>query len=536
MDELKQQLGSCHDVLEKNGITRRKGNYSCPFHEDKTPSFSVSDNGERFKCFSCDRTGDCINLQAEFDGITNKEEIKKLASVVPTPLKESEEIKYIKSRGIDYKVIEKIVDVRNNTVFLNIRDGDCKIVGKQSRSCVGKKFELQKGGKTGIFFENESVGGADLFIVEGMFDFLTIRQSTEHVMGYVSATAYRTDVKKIISQYRNIYWLGDQDESGKILREKFMEICPDLSIYELPKMKEKIDVNDLFRGIDKNSIVQNIKDICILTQEGKITTVKDHLKNITKQFEDSKGVPFTWGTRERDLKLGILNRGQYNVLAGETGAGKTEFSFFLARENARRDHKILYISLEMNTEALLSRYVRKKSGITREERLDGNVPKFKIEKAEEILKGIPDNIEFWGSSAVSVNEIKAKLDEKKYDMIFIDNFGFIEEDSGTDDKFQEISRSIVNLKKQNNCCIIALHHFRKDQGRKGIRSIQDFRGSAKIGDDVDLGIHYCRAKDPETDKDKCACMVRILKDRDEGEIAEFEMFFKHGTFIDSYEN
>lgn len=535
---VKQQIGSCHDVLSRNGVQKpATGNYSCPFHEDKDPSFSVYQNGEKFKCHSCGIQGDSIDLQAQFDGVDTPTTLKQLFQTLPKERiqRATPEQEYLYSRGIDYQVVKDFVLIEPGYVGLNIRNGDLEIVGQQKRSIREKKFLISKGGNTGIFFENSVGGNSDLFITEGVFDFLTIRQATPHVLGYLSATSYGVGVRRILDNYRNVYWLGDQDKPGETLKENFMKIYPEINIYELPKMKDGMDVNDALQGIAKGDIVKTLKEVCVLCREGSITTARDHVARIVSELKNSKGVPFTWGSRGRDLVLGILNRGQYNVLVGEAGAGKTEFSFYLSRENAKRGHKILYVSLEMTTKGLLQRYTQKKAMVTREELLDGKIPDFKIKKVQDELDEISENIHFWGGKGVTIEEIHKKLYEKKYDMVFIDNFGFIEEQTDQEDKYQEISRQLVNLKKQNNACVIALHHFRKDVGRKGLRGLQDMRGSAKIGDDVDLAIHYCRAQgDLQREEDKYACMIRILKDRGEGEIAEFQMFFKAGNFVDSY--
>lgn len=46
------------DVVSKYlTLTRRGMNYwaCCPFHNEKTPSFSVKQDGQFFKCFGCGR-------------------------------------------------------------------------------------------------------------------------------------------------------------------------------------------------------------------------------------------------------------------------------------------------------------------------------------------------------------------------------------------------------------------------------------------------------------------------------------------------
>jgi DNA primase len=51
----------------------------CPFHTEKTPSFSVSSQHQYYKCFGCDAKGDVIKLVMEFDHLTFPEALKVLA-------------------------------------------------------------------------------------------------------------------------------------------------------------------------------------------------------------------------------------------------------------------------------------------------------------------------------------------------------------------------------------------------------------------------------------------------------------------------
>lgn len=53
------------EVYYTGGKLRRAGKDKvgiCPFHDDKRPSFTIYDNGHRFKCFSCSASGDCIDF------------------------------------------------------------------------------------------------------------------------------------------------------------------------------------------------------------------------------------------------------------------------------------------------------------------------------------------------------------------------------------------------------------------------------------------------------------------------------------------
>lgn len=51
----------------------------CPFHDEKTPSFSLNRNKNFFKCFGCGKTGDAIEFVMLHKGLTYKEAIFEIA-------------------------------------------------------------------------------------------------------------------------------------------------------------------------------------------------------------------------------------------------------------------------------------------------------------------------------------------------------------------------------------------------------------------------------------------------------------------------
>ncbi|MTI20688.1 DNA primase, partial [Fulvivirga sp. RKSG066] len=63
---------------------RRKGSgrylwACCPFHDEKTPSFSITPERGIYKCFGCGKSGDTINFIMEHDGLNYLEAIRHLA-------------------------------------------------------------------------------------------------------------------------------------------------------------------------------------------------------------------------------------------------------------------------------------------------------------------------------------------------------------------------------------------------------------------------------------------------------------------------
>jgi DNA primase len=83
--EFKEQLRAQVDIVRVASDyvrLRRVGNrYSglCPFHNEKTPSFSISQEHQYFRCFGCDAKGDVFRFVEMIEGLTFFEALKKLA-------------------------------------------------------------------------------------------------------------------------------------------------------------------------------------------------------------------------------------------------------------------------------------------------------------------------------------------------------------------------------------------------------------------------------------------------------------------------
>jgi len=62
----------------------------CPFHQEKTPSFSVSPTKGFYKCFGCGAAGDAITFIREIEGISFVEAVKYLANKYGIPIQEAD--------------------------------------------------------------------------------------------------------------------------------------------------------------------------------------------------------------------------------------------------------------------------------------------------------------------------------------------------------------------------------------------------------------------------------------------------------------
>ena len=73
-------------------LKKRGANYLglCPFHNEKTPSFTVSPSKGIFKCFGCGKGGNAINFVMEHEHLSYPEALRFLAKKYNIEIKEKE--------------------------------------------------------------------------------------------------------------------------------------------------------------------------------------------------------------------------------------------------------------------------------------------------------------------------------------------------------------------------------------------------------------------------------------------------------------
>lgn len=91
-----QQILSRIDIIEVIGgfvrLKKRGANYlgPCPFHNEKTPSFTVSPTKEIYKCFGCGKSGNTISFLMEHEKYSYVEALKWLANKYNVEIEETE--------------------------------------------------------------------------------------------------------------------------------------------------------------------------------------------------------------------------------------------------------------------------------------------------------------------------------------------------------------------------------------------------------------------------------------------------------------
>ena len=114
-DDLIDEIIASTDIVEIINeyvpLKRRGANFIglCPFHKEKTPSFTVSPDKGIFKCFGCGEGGSVIQFVSKIDNLDFRETLEVLAEKANIDLKRFEINNNTRNENVDLKdVIEKI--------------------------------------------------------------------------------------------------------------------------------------------------------------------------------------------------------------------------------------------------------------------------------------------------------------------------------------------------------------------------------------------------------------------------------------------
>ncbi|MBP7867795.1 MAG: DNA primase [Acidobacteria bacterium] len=110
-----QELKSALNIVEVAGqymkVVRKGRNYFalCPFHGEKTPSFSLNEQLQIFHCFGCGKGGDVITLYMELEHLSYPDAVLQLAerAHLKVPRESPDEEKSYNERKFLYTVMEE---------------------------------------------------------------------------------------------------------------------------------------------------------------------------------------------------------------------------------------------------------------------------------------------------------------------------------------------------------------------------------------------------------------------------------------------
>ncbi len=147
IDDLKDRADLVR-IIEPYAALKKKGaNWMgcCPFHSEKTPSFSVSPTKGFYKCFGCGKGGNAFTFLMEMEGLNFPEAIQRVAEIsgvpLPEPVDDQQFQKSKKKRAEKKKISDQVIEL--NAIALEFWEGELQ--GKNKKAKAAREYLESRG-------------------------------------------------------------------------------------------------------------------------------------------------------------------------------------------------------------------------------------------------------------------------------------------------------------------------------------------------------------------------------------------------------
>ena len=233
-------------------LQKKGGNYFglCPFHSEKSPSFSVSPAKQMYYCFGCGAGGNVITFVMEYENYTFPEALKHLAERAGVTLPEQEYSKEAKAQADLKSELLEINKLAANYFYYQLHQPQGQaahryLKGRELSDETLKRFGLGFANKTGDdlyrymrgkgyqdailkdsgLFSIEEKGAHDKFWNRVMFPILDVNHRVigfgGRVMGDGTPKYLNSPETRLFDKSRNLYGLN----YARTSREKNILIC-----------------------------------------------------------------------------------------------------------------------------------------------------------------------------------------------------------------------------------------------------------------------------------------------------------------------
>ena len=254
-DEIVEEVRSRNDIVDIiSGYVRlqKKGsNYFglCPFHNEKSPSFSVSPGKQMYYCFGCGAGGNVITFLMEYENYTFAEALKVLADRSGVTLPQEDTSREAKAREELRTVLLRINKQAANYFYWQLHQPQGEIGYRyfKNRALTDetmKRFGLGFAGKSGGLYQYlkgqgyddgilketglftiEERGARDKFWNRVMFPIMDVNNRVigfgGRVMGDGTPKYLNSPETKIFDKSRNLYGLN----YARTAREGYLLVC-----------------------------------------------------------------------------------------------------------------------------------------------------------------------------------------------------------------------------------------------------------------------------------------------------------------------
>lgn len=153
IDDLKNRADLVRIIQPYAQDLKKKGSSwmaCCPFHQEKTPSFSVNPSKGFYKCFGCGKGGTAYNFLMEMEGLNFPEAVKRVAEIsgvmLPEPVDDEDYARSKKRREEKKQVADQVIEL--NQVALDYWEKELQ--GKSKKAKAAREYLEGRGISPGV--------------------------------------------------------------------------------------------------------------------------------------------------------------------------------------------------------------------------------------------------------------------------------------------------------------------------------------------------------------------------------------------------
>ena len=185
----------------------------CPFHQEKTPSFSVNSNKGFYKCFGCGKGGSVYNFLMDIEGLNFPEAIQRVAEIsgvmLPEPVDDVSYERTKKKREETKKIADQIIEL--NQIALEF--WELELQSKNAKAKAAREYLETRG----ISLETQKAFhiGFSPDKWDGLLNVLHERKIDEKLIEQSGLVSVNEEKERVFDRFRGRIMFPVLDVNGK---------------------------------------------------------------------------------------------------------------------------------------------------------------------------------------------------------------------------------------------------------------------------------------------------------------------------------
>ncbi len=291
LDDLLDRVDIVEVVDRRVKLKKTGKNYSacCPFHDEKTPSFSVNPDKQFYYCFGCGAGGNALGFVMDYENIDFPQAVENLAGTVGMTV-EREEVRGDRDRGVPQQTSKPLYELLEQASAFYQHQ-----LRKHPQANRAVDY-LKQRGLTGVIAKQFDLG----FAPPGWDNLLTALGTDDQAKERLEQTGMvvKNEAGRIYDRFRDRVVFPIRDQRGRVIafggrvlgddKPKYLN-SPETDVFhkgrELYGLYQAKQAN---RNLDRILVVEGYMDVIALAQSGitnatatlGTATSKTHLERI----------------------------------------------------------------------------------------------------------------------------------------------------------------------------------------------------------------------------------------------------------------